>query len=70
MWRPFTILAVSLTLLGCDGLVCGEGTVGSGGRCVAAVVTKCGVGTTWELGYCVPIDAGPTEDTAPDASER
>ena len=65
MWRHLLSLFLLATVLtGCDSLVCGDGTIQKDGQCVTAVPTRCGPGTMWELGFCVPDPDAPEPDAA------
>lgn len=76
-WWLAALCAAGLALVGsgCTELACGEGTHQVGQECLGSALTRCGEGTVFANGYCVPApdtshaDASDTDASDTDASD-
>jgi hypothetical protein len=67
MLRYLLLAASLMLLLGCTDVECGEGTHQSGLECIANIAYKCGPGTVFVLGQCLPdFDAVSANDSDTD----
>ncbi|HIA00895.1 MAG TPA: hypothetical protein EYN06_08380 [Myxococcales bacterium] len=69
MFRLVAIITVTLVLVGCPALECGEGTHKENNACVANIPYKCGPGTVYEKGYCVIDGYDAAVKDTPDSDE-